>query len=94
MKFGVVVGNLVSTHSYPSLNGLPLLLVRLCNSKGEPHGEPLIAGDRIGVGPGEYVFMEEAMEAGLGMSHPMVPIDLGIVGRADLWTIKGKDFRG
>lgn len=94
MKFGRVVGSVVSTHSYPSLQGMPLLLVQICDPKGAPLGDPVIAGDRIGVGPGEYVYMEEAMEAGLGLSNPLVPIDLGIVGRADLWSVDGETFRG
>lgn len=94
MKFGRVIGNLVSTHCVPGLVGMPLLLVQLVDENLEPVGEPLVAGDRLGVGPGEYVFMEEAREAGLGLADPYVPFDLGIVGRADSWQARGRRFAG
>lgn len=94
MKFGRVVGQLVNSHAYASLQGMPLKIVELLDERGDPLGKTAIAGDRIGVGVGEYVFMEEAMEAGLGLPDPLVPIDLGIVGRADQWTARGEKFRG
>ncbi len=94
MKFGQVVGQLVHSHSYESLQGLPFKLVQLLDETGKKLGEPVIAGDRLGVGVGDYVFMEEAMEASLGLDNPLVPIDLGIVGRADHWTVDGKTTSG
>lgn len=94
MKFGRVVGQLVNSHAYESLEGLPLKIVELLDERGMALGQTAIAGDRIGVGVGEYVFMEEAMEAGLGLSNPLVPIDLGIVGRADHWTAHGDRHQG
>jgi microcompartment protein CcmK/EutM len=94
VKFGRVIGQLVNSHSYDSLEGLPLKIVELLDDRGKAIGQTAIAGDRIGVGVGEYVFMEEAMEAGLGMANPLVPIDLGIVGRADHWTTRGERYQG
>ncbi len=94
MKFGRVVGMLVTSHSTPGMKGYPLLMVQLVDEHLTPHGEPVVAGDRIGVGVGEYVFMEEAREAGLGIEDPYVPFDLGIVGRADRWTVRGRNFKG
>lgn len=94
MKFGRVVGQLVNSHAYESLRGMPLKVVELLDDQGNSLGATAIAGDRIGVGVGEYVFMEEAMEAGLGLPDPLVPIDLGIVGRADHWTSRGRTRQG
>lgn len=94
MKFGRVVGHLVQSHADPGLSGLPLKLVQPVDETGAARGAVVVAGDRLGVGVGEYVFMEEAREAGLGLADPLVPIDLGIVGRADHWMARGTRYEG
>lgn len=94
MKFGRVLGTLVNGAAHPGLKGIPLLVVQLVDEELNPVGAPVIAGDRLGVGPGELVFMEEAMEASLGLDERFVPIDLGIVGRADTWLVRGDAYRG
>lgn len=95
MKFGRVVGTLVNSDWDAGLEGIPLKLVQLLDENGEPlGGDPVIAGDRLGVGPGEYVFMEESREAGLGLEEFYCSIDLGIVGRADQWLARGRLHQG
>lgn len=94
MKFGRVVGTLVNSHADAGLHGMPLKLVQLMDEQGRAYGAPQVAGDRLGVGVGDYVFMEEAMEAGLGLPERHCPIDLGIVGRADHWTARGTLHQG
>lgn len=90
MRFGRVVGTVVATAHTDGLSAMPLLLVQPLDEELKELGAPVIAGDRIGVGPGELVFMEEWREAGLGLAHPYVPIDLGIVGRVDSWYVRGR----
>lgn len=94
MKLGRVVGSLVQSEADSGLLGVPMKLVQLLDDQGKPYGEPVVAGDRLGVGPGEIVFMEESREAGLGMEDFYCSIDLGIVGRADQWVARGKLHRG
>jgi microcompartment protein CcmK/EutM len=90
MKFGRVIGSLVNSVADEGLEAVPLKLVQLLTEEGVSYGDPVIAGDRIGVGPGEFVFMEEAREAGLGMEEFYCSLDLGIVGRADQWMVRGR----
>ena len=87
MLRGRVIGKVVATHKYESLQGMPLLLVQVIDHRGKPSGEPKVATDRIGVGPGEEVLLELSKEAGLGLPRARVPTDLGIVAKVDCSTV-------
>ena len=83
MFFARVIGKVVTSVSDEGLKGLPLLLVQPLTPTREPKGKPVIATDRIGVGPGEEVFCETSKEAGLGLPRELVPTDASIVARVD-----------
>jgi ethanolamine utilization protein EutN len=55
MHIGTIVGHAVSTMKHPSLGGCRLLLVRLLTTDGGDDGEPVLAIDRLGAGPGARV---------------------------------------
>lgn len=73
----------MATAKYEGFQGFKLLLVQPLNKKKEPKGQPIIATDRIGVGPGEIVFLEKSKEAILGLPDLLVPSDASIVARVD-----------
>lgn len=55
MQLARVVGQAVSTIKHPSLNGWRLLLVQLLGVDGKADGEPVLALDNLGAGPGTTV---------------------------------------
>ena len=77
------MGNCVVTAKDDGLLGFPLLVVQPLDHLGKPKGHPLIALDRIGVGPGETVFLEVSREASFGLRTALVPTDCSIVGKVD-----------
>lgn len=57
MQAGRVVGHAVATVKHASLQGWRLLLVQPENGEGQADGEPLLAIDRLGAGPGQRVIL-------------------------------------
>jgi len=58
MQVGVVVGTANSTVKHPSMRGWKLLVVQFMSVDGtSPDGEPVIAVDALGAGPGERVLL-------------------------------------
>jgi ethanolamine utilization protein EutN len=53
------------------------------NSKLEKTGEPIVAIDTIGAGPGEIVMYITASEAVIPLPVDMAPVDASIVGIID-----------
>lgn len=83
MFFARVIGKVVTNVSDAGLASYPLLIVQPLAPDRSPRGAPLIALDRVGVGPGEEVFCETSKEAGLGLPRELVPADAAIVARVD-----------
>lgn len=57
MQLATVIGHATSTIKHPSLAGWRLLIVQPHGAEGEPHGDPLIAVDRLGAGEGTRVVL-------------------------------------
>jgi ethanolamine utilization protein EutN len=57
MQLGRVVGQGVATVKHPSLKGWRLLLVQPLGADGADDGEPLLAIDKLGAGPGHRVIL-------------------------------------
>jgi ethanolamine utilization protein EutN len=55
MQIGRVVGHGVATVKHPTLNGWRLLLVQPLGTGDKLDGEPLLAIDHLGAGPGSLV---------------------------------------
>lgn len=90
MFFARVIGKVVNSVSDAGLSGYALLIVQPLTPTGTPSGAPVIALDRVGVGPGEDVFCETSKEAGLGLPKELVPTDASIVARVDTSHVDGK----
>lgn len=83
MFFGKVIGTVWATRKDQNLEGFKLQLVQPLTARREDTGDPLIAVDTIGAGPGETVFYITAREATIPLPVEMAPVDASIVGIVD-----------
>ena len=84
MKFGRVIGTLVSTRKYEGLEGVKFLVVQPLDEELAPAGEPVVAADATAqAGPGELVFMVASREGAQALPETFVPVDLAITGIVD-----------
>ncbi|MBZ0179551.1 MAG: EutN/CcmL family microcompartment protein [Melioribacteraceae bacterium] len=83
MRFGKVIGTIWATRKYEALNSYKLQLVQPMNANQENLGEPIIAVDTAGAGPGEFIFYITSSEAVIPMDVDMAPVDAAIVGIID-----------
>ncbi len=63
MYAGKVIGRVVATRKYKTLQGIKLLLLQPLTWDKKPDGEPFVALDSVGAGAGEFVFYVKAREA-------------------------------
>jgi ethanolamine utilization protein EutN len=78
-----VVGRVVATVKQDTLSGITLQWLQPITAKGASIGKPLVAVDRVGVGPGEVVYYITSREAALTLDKPFAAVDAGIVGKVD-----------
>ncbi len=62
---------------------MKLMFVQPINAGLENTGEPIIAVDTVGAGPGETIFYITASEAVIPLPVDMAPVDASIVGIVD-----------
>jgi ethanolamine utilization protein EutN len=82
MMLAKVIGTVVCTVKYPTLEGQKLLLVQPVNKNGVARGKPLVAIDAVGAGVHETVYWCRGREAALAFDHEVVS-DASIVGIVD-----------
>lgn len=83
MYLARVLGRLVATVKQDTLHGVPLQWLQPLSASGAPNGKPLVALDRIGVGPGEVVVYITSREAAITLDNPFAAVDAGIVAKVD-----------
>ena len=83
MQLGKVIGSIWATRKYESINGYKLMLVQPLNGNLKNLGDPIIAVDTAGAGPGEIIYFITASEAVIPMDVDMAPVDASIVGIVD-----------
>lgn len=83
MYLGKVIGNVWATQKYDSLKSFKLMFIQPMNGKNEYTGDPLVAVDTVGAGPGEIVYYITSSEAVIPMNVEMAPVDASIVGIVD-----------
>ena len=83
MQLGKVIGTIWATRKYEILTGFKMQLVQPLNGEYQNTGEPLIAIDTIGAGPGDIIFYATSSEAVIPMDVDMAPVDASIVGIVD-----------
>ncbi len=88
MQIARVVGTVVVTRKDDNLAGLTLLVVQPLTPEREPAGRTLVAVDAVGAGVGEEVFFVRGKEASFPFYPVEPPVDAGIVGIVDQWTVE------
>lgn len=83
MFLGKVIGNIWATRKYSSLKNFKLMFIQPINSDYEKTGEPIVAVDTVGAGPGETIIYITASEAVIPLPVDMAPVDASIVGIVD-----------
>ena len=89
MQIARVIGRLVATVKQDTLTAVALQWIQPLTAAGSPSGRPLVAVDRIGVGPGETIYYITSREAALTLENPFAAVDAGIVGRVDWINVDG-----
>ncbi|MBX7185587.1 MAG: EutN/CcmL family microcompartment protein [Vicinamibacteria bacterium] len=84
MLIGRVIGNVVATKKNLKLDGEKLLLVQPLDLSGASKGAPLIAIDRVGVGPKERVlYTQDGRTAQQILGRGVSGVDAAILGVID-----------
>ena len=83
MFLGKVIGNIWATRKYNALNTFKLMFVQPINGEKQNTGDPIIAVDTVGAGPGEIIYYITASEAVIPLPVDMAPVDASIVGIVD-----------
>ena len=89
MQLARVVGRVVSTVKQDTLSAVTLQWIQPVATSGADIGKPLVAVDRIGVGPGEIVYFITSREAALTLENSFAAVDAGIVGKVDWVNVAG-----
>ena len=88
MQLARVIGEVVATCKDDQLVGIKLLVVQPLTPEHQPVGRPLVAADSVGAGVGEEVFFVRGKEASFPFHPAQPPVDAGIVGIVDHWTVE------
>jgi microcompartment protein CcmK/EutM len=98
MKMARVIGRVVCSRKYPTLEGKKLLLIEPLNwDDGKSAGDPLVAADCVGAGAAEKVFFVQSREALVAFQNyegetaaqdALPPVDASIVGIIDGYQVK------
>ena len=84
MTIGRVVGNVVSTHKNPKLEGAKLMLVQPLDLDGAPKGAPMMAIDGVDAGIGDRVLLiQDGRSAQLVLGKGTAAVDAAIIGVVD-----------
>ena len=90
MQIARVVGRLVATVKQDTLAAVALQWIQPVSAAGAKTGKPIVAVDRIGVGPGELIYFITSRESGMTLDDPFAAVDAGIVGKVDWLNVDGR----
>ncbi|NJD21641.1 MAG: ethanolamine utilization protein EutN [Melioribacter sp.] len=88
MQLGKIIGTIWATRKYEAVTGYKMQFVQPINSEGRKIGDPIIALDTVGAGPGEIIYFVTASEAVIPLDVDMAPVDASIVGIVDSINIE------
>lgn len=89
MNLARVIGRVIATVRQDTLTAVTMQWVQPLTASGNPVGKPLVAIDRVGVGPGEVVVYITSREAALTLENPFAAVDAGIVAKVDWCDVGG-----
>jgi microcompartment protein CcmK/EutM len=90
MLIAKVVGDVVASHKADGLTGHKLLLVQPLDPKGAPKGNPIVATDAVGAGPGEWAIVCQGSSARMTPVSEGRPVDAVIIGIIDTVMFEGE----
>lgn len=90
MNLARVIGTVVSTRKDPQMGGLKFLLVQPVNPEGEAQGNPVVAVDAVGAGPGEMILYATGSSARQTILTKDRPCDAVIMAIVDNWEVGGQ----
>jgi len=88
MKFGRVIGRVVSTIKVDSFEGQKFLLVQPVDENLNDTGDPIVAMDTIQSATGQVIYYETSREAARVLENIMNPCDAAIVGIVDVINLE------
>jgi ethanolamine utilization protein EutN len=83
-----IVGRVVSTVKQDTLAAIPLQWLQPVNAALEAAGNPIVAADTFGLGPGELCYYITAREASIALWKLDVAVDAAVVGKVDRLDVK------
>jgi ethanolamine utilization protein EutN len=93
VKAAKVIGRVMASRKYETLEGARLLLIQPVSWEKEPEGDPIVAVDTVGAGASEFVFWVAAREAAIAMGGDSMkdtpPVDAAVVGILDGVNLQG-----
>ena len=89
MFFAKVIGTVWATRKDANLTNFKMQFIQPLNARREKVGDPIVAIDTVGAGPGEIVFYITAREATIPLPAEMAPVDASIVGIVERIDLAG-----
>ncbi|MCH8018312.1 EutN/CcmL family microcompartment protein [candidate division KSB1 bacterium] len=83
MNLAKVIGTIWATVKDENLVGAKMQIIQPLDYNEKKVGDPMVAVDTIGAGPGEIVYYTTAREATIPYPTRIAPIDASIVGIVD-----------
>lgn len=83
MFFAQVIGTVWATRKDENMIGFKIQIIQPLNAHRQSAGDPIMAVDTVGAGPGETVIYITAREATIPLPVEMAPVDASIVGIVD-----------
>jgi microcompartment protein CcmK/EutM len=83
MIIAKVMGTAVAAAKHAALSSTKILIICPANIDGDISGDPLLAVDLVGSGPGELVMVSRGSSARLATDYKNSPVDAAIVGILD-----------
>ena len=93
MYTGMVIGTVVATQKWETMEGRKLLVVQPYDENRRPKGKPIVAIDALGTsGRDEFVYIVTKKEAAFPFKGQLVPVDQAVIGYIDEYNYhKDKD---
>ena len=80
----------ISSRKEPTIDGLKLLVVQVCDVDGKPEGATVVAADAVGAGVGEVVLYASGSSARQTEMTNNRPVDATIMAVVDEVELSGK----
>jgi ethanolamine utilization protein EutN len=83
MKFGKIIGRVVSTQKVESFEGLKLVLIQPLDERLNSAGDAFVAVDMLQSDVGQIIYYETSKEASRVIEREMNPCDAAVMGIVD-----------